>query len=229
MPAATDSTATTTAATELWNHGTLQDLVGNGEVFPVLNERLYFNHAGISPIAKPVGDAVRDFLHHFERHAFVGFDFPHPIERLRRTFASVIGASPDEIALLHNTGEAISQVAFGLDWQPGDRIVTTGAEYPANLYPWMAVRDRFGVELVQVPEEITTGGRAVVSHEALLAEIAKPGTKLLAVSHVQWGSGQRMDLERLGRACREHGVLFSVDAIQSVGVLPIDVEASHID
>ena len=205
------------------------DLIGNESVFPVLAERDYFNHAGISPTPRPTADAIREYADHFSRHSAVGYDFAGHVEGFRNAAASVINADADEVAITHHTSEGIGQVAFGLDWQPGDRVVTTAAEYPSNLYPWMAVAERFGVELVVVPEETDDAGQVRVRHDALLEACDHPRTKLLAVSHVQWGSGQRMDVARLGAFCRDKGILFSVDAIQSFGVMPVDVKAMHID
>ena len=207
----------------------LHPLVGDDRAFPVLAERDYFNHAGVSPMPRRVADAVRRFTGHFEQHAFVDYDIMGTLDGLRNVFAKTINADADEIAVTHHTSEAVSQVALGLAWEKGDRVVTTDAEYPANLYPWMAVAERFGVELVRVPEEIDDRGVARVRHDAILEACDHPRTKLLAVSHVQWGSGQRMDIVRLGDFCRQRGILFSVDAIQSFGVVPIDVRAAKVD
>ena len=208
---------------------TLGDLIGNDTVFPVLAERDYFNHAGISPAPRPTADAIRGYADHFQRHSGVGYDFAGTVEGFRSIAAHVIGADADEVAITHHTSEGVSQVALGLAWEPGDRVVTTGAEYPANLYPWMSVAARFGVELVVVPEETDDRGVVRVRHEAILEACDHPRTKLLAVSHVQWGSGQRMDAARLGAFCRERGILFSLDAIQSMGVAEVDVRAMHVD
>ena len=207
----------------------IDDLIGNADVFPVLAKRDYFNHAGASPMPRPVGDAVRAFLTQFEHDGFVGFDFFKPIATLKQTAASMINAGEDEVAIVTNTGEAISMVALGLNLKPGDRVVINEAEYPANVYPWQEACARVGAELVTVPETVTDDGGSIVREDDLIAACEDPNTKVLAVSHVQWGSGQRMDLEKLGSACRERGILFSVDVIQSMGVMPIDVEAAKID
>ena len=205
------------------------DLIGNERAFPVLANRDYFNHAGMSPPPRAVADVIRGWADQFSANAYLGYDFVAGVEGLRNVAARVIGADPAEVALTHNTSEGVSQVALGLTWEKGDRVVTTAAEYPANLYPWMAVAERFGVELVVVPEETDDRGVARVRHEAILAACDHPRTRLLAVSHVQWGSGQRMDVERLGAFCRGRGVLFSVDVIQSMGVVPVDVRGMHAD
>ena len=206
----------------------IDPLVGNADAFPVLARRDYFNHAGVSPMARVVADAVRSFVDHFERDSMVGYDFAGPRESLRNTAAAVIGADPDEIALSHNTGEGISHVALGLDFSPGDRIVLGESEYPANQYPWMEAARRTGAEVIKVPE-VVEDGRATLREQDLLDAASHPRSRVLAVSHVQWGTGQRMDLTTLGDFCRKNGVFFSVDAIQSLGVVPIDVRRDKID
>jgi selenocysteine lyase/cysteine desulfurase len=120
-------------------------------------------------------------------------------------------------------------VANGIDWRPGDRIVTTAVEYPANMYPWMDVSKRIGVELVSVPEISGEDGARRVELEEVLRAADHPKTRLVAISHVEYASGQRHDLAAIGRFCRERGILLSVDGIQSVGVLPLDVREMNID
>ncbi len=207
---------------------TLAELVGNEDAFPVLKNRDYFNHAGVSPMPRFVGDAVRDFLDHFQQHGFVGFDFNQTLQTTRQAAADAIGASDaSDIALVANTSEAISLVALGLDLKPGDEVVINAGEYPANVYPWQEACNRAGATLVVVPETEIDGH--VLVREQDLEAACNERTKLLAVSHVQWGTGQRTDLQRLGIFCRENDILFSVDAIQSCGVVPIDVEREHVD
>jgi selenocysteine lyase/cysteine desulfurase len=141
----------------------------------------------------------------------------------------MIGASREEIAFIKNTSEGIATVANGLEWRAGDRIVTTAVEYPANMYPWMDLERRLGVELVTVAErERGDGGRAVEMGEILEAA-GHPRTRLVALSHVEYASGQRHELAAIGEFCRRRGILFCVDAIQSMGVLPIDVGGMKID
>ena len=142
---------------------------------------------------------------------------------LRQRLAELVGAATkDDIALLKNTTEGISLVAFGLDWRPGDNIVLPLDEFPSNRLPWAAQRDR-GVELREVDI------RAADDAEAALLGAMDRDTRLLAVSSVQWSDGFRLDLERLGEACRRKKVLFFVDAIQQLGALPLDAEACRID
>ena len=123
---------------------------------------------------------------------------------------------------MENTSTALSLVAEGLDWQPGDNVVGAALEFPSNVYPWMGLASR-GVEYRRVEER---DGR--IDPDEILA-LLDSRTRMLALSWVQYASGFRSDLARLGRACRERGILFVVDVIQGLGALPLDVEADFVD
>jgi selenocysteine lyase/cysteine desulfurase len=140
-----------------------------------------------------------------------------------------VNAEIDETAIIRNTGDAISLIASGIDWKRGDRVVIPAVEYPSNVYPWMDACERHGVELVKVEERVDERGIARVEEAELIRACEHHRTKLLAVSHVQWASGQRMDVSRLGTFCRDKGILLAVDAIQSLGVVPLDVRAANVD
>src|SRR5262249_9203559 len=128
-----------------------------------------------------------------------------------------------EIAFVKNTTEGLGLVASGLEWQRGDQVVSCDLEYPSNVYPWWGLADR-GVETILLRSE---GGRLPI--ERVAEALRRPRVRLLALSSVEFGSGARHDLERLGRLCQERGVLFCVDAIQSLGCLPLAVEGCRID
>jgi selenocysteine lyase/cysteine desulfurase len=151
------------------------------------------------------------------------------IEELRRAAAGMIGAEKEEVAFIKNTSEGIATVAGGIEWRAGDRVVTTGVEYPSNMYPWMDLARRVGIELVTVAETANEDGSRAVALEALLKAAEHPKTRMVTLSHVEYASGQRHDLGAIGRFCRERGILFCVDAIQSMGVLPVDVKGMGID
>ncbi len=207
----------------------IDQLIGSREAFPILGRMDFFNHAGVSPLPKVSADAVRTYAHQAESTAYLGTSWYRDIEDLRKLSASLINAHADEIAFVKNTSEGIATVAGGLDWHRGDRIVTTAVEYPANIYPWMDIADRFGVELVMVPEETSADGRQRVPLDTILKEAAHPRTRLVALSHVEFASGQRHDLAAVGELCRRGRKLLCVDAIQSLGLLPVDVQAMKID
>lgn len=206
----------------------IESFIGNADEFPILRNWDFFNHAGVSPIPRRVADAMREFVTNFEERAYLESGVYRQIDALRQSAAGLINADPGEIAIIKNTSEGIATVANGIEWVKGDRIVTTAVEYPANMYPWMDISRRFGVELLTVPEESTGDGRSVPLQKILEA-CDHPRTKLLTLSHVEFASGQRHDLATLGRFCRDRGILFNVDGIQALGALPVDVRAMQID
>ena len=146
------------------------------------------------------------------------------LARMRARCAELVGAHADEIALAFNTSAGINLAARALPLQPGDVVVTSDREFPANMYPWMAVERSRGVRLQVVP---CAGLHP--DEEALLAALDAPRVKLLALSWISSMSGYRVDLARLGAACRERGIWFVVDAIQGVGNSPLDLREVHVD
>jgi len=134
----------------------------------------------------------------------------------------LINANSDEVTFTKNTSEGLSLVANGLSWQSGDNVVISNVEFPANVYPWQALRDR-GVQVRMALEE---DGRVPLER---LTELIDSRTRVVAISSVQYASGFRTDLATLGEYCQSKGVLLCVDAIQSLGVFPIDVQAMNID
>jgi cysteine desulfurase/selenocysteine lyase len=207
---------------------TLEHFIGNAQEFPILSHWDFFNHAAVAPLPAGAADAMRTYCRHAEEQAYVNAPWYKQLESLRRSAASLINASPEEIAFVKNTSEGLALVANGIDWKPGDRIVTATIEYPANIYPWMDLRNRLGVELVLVDEEEIDGTRQVPLQK-ILAAADHPKTRLLTLSHVEFGSGQRHDLAAIGQFCRERNILFCVDAIQTLGLLPVDVQSMRID
>jgi len=152
-------------------------------------------------------------------------DYPRwmQIEReLRSKLQRLVNAaSVDDIALVKNTSEGLSLLAYGLDWQPGDHIVSTNQEFPSNRIVWESLKEK-GVEL-----HLADLGND--DPEAAILALCDTNTRLLTVSSVQYASGLRLNLERLGAFCRDNGIVFCVDAIQSLGALCFDARACHAD
>lgn len=208
---------------------TLESYIGNADAFPILSHWTFFNHAGVAPCPRVGAEAMQRFSKELLETVYLGTRWYADVEALRRSAARLMNAEAEEICFVKNTSEGICTVASGIDWRPGDRIVTTNVEYPANIYPWMEAARRHGCELVMVPEQIDAQGRRAVPLDAILREIEHPKTRLVTLSHVEFASGQRHDLATIGRACRDRGKLFCVDGIQSLGILPVDVKAMCID
>jgi len=192
-------------------------------LFPVTQRYIYLNHSGVSPMSTRVQKAMEEEIGDILNLATGALPkWYGRCEEFRRRFAGYIGAEAEEIAFTLNTSEGINIVADGLEWEPGDNVLLPDTEYPANVYPWMHLAGR-GVEVRLVPD--VEGAYPPEQFERYLDE----RTRLVAVSFVQFASGYRLDLARLGALCRRRDVLLLVDAIQGLGVLPLDVKAMQID
>ncbi len=191
-------------------------------LFPVTERYAYLNHAAVSPLNRRTADAMRRWVADWEAHGTRAYPPPETLQAYRERAATLLNARPDEIAFTRNTTEGLLLVARGLDWRPGDNIVTVETEFTANVYPWKNAEPE-GVTIRRVPAR---GGRIAVDD---VLEAVDHRTRVVAISFVEFYTGYRNDLVRLGAACRQRGVRFCVDAIQGAGVLPIDVEAMQID
>ena len=192
--------------------------------FPILDKWNFLNHAAVAPISARAATALEKYTREAARDAYLTGNWYAQADDARARAARLMNAHADEIAFVKNTSEGLAFVANGLEWKSGERIVSTAVEYPANVYPWMDLRQRFGVEHVMLPER---HGR--IELDELLAAAALPNTRMVALSHVEYASGFRNDIATIGKFCRERGILFCVDAIQSLGVLSVDVRAMNID
>jgi len=192
--------------------------------FPLSEELIYLNHAAVAPWPKRTSEAVIAFAEQNTRYgSHFYLDWMAKETELRTQFQILINApSADDIALVKNTSEALSFVAYGLTWQAGDNIVSSNEEFPSNRLPWQSLANQ-GVEFRQA--DLSS---ANTLEEALFALVDKH-TRLLTISSIQFASGLRMDLVKIGEFCRQRGILFCVDAIQSLGAVQFDVLACHAD
>ncbi len=191
--------------------------------FPVAEKYVYLDHAGVAPMSLRVKTAVELFL----KESTEGGAFHYPkwaqqVVLIRRACARLINADADEIAFVKSTSHGLSLVANGLNWKTGDTILVSEKEFPSNLYPWLNLKAR-GVEVRFIPSR---GNRILIED---IEKLIDAKTRLLAISSVQFVNGFRIDLKQLGALCRARNVLFCVDAIQSLGLLPMDVKESCID
>lgn len=185
---------------------------------------IYFNHAAVAPWPQRTRNRVIRFA---EENARVGSEnYLHWREvetRLRRDLARLINApAAEEIALLKNTSEALSIVAYGLPWQTGDNVVISDQEFPSNRIVWESLSE-LGVSVRRV------NLASANTPEQALMQACDPRTRLLSVSWVQYAGGLRLHLEPLGEFCRNRDILFCIDAIQGIGALNLDVQACQAD
>lgn len=193
-------------------------------LFPVTHSFKYLNHAAVSPPPTPTIAAVESQLHDVSANGSLNYRaWVATKDRARQLLATMLGARPEQVAFLRNTSDGLSSVANGLRWQSGDNLVTFSKEFPSNVYPWLRLRETQGVE-VRVCEE--RDGRIDLNE---MINLIDTHTRVVAISHVQYSSGFRADLELLARAARRHDALLVVDVIQSLGVIPINVESELID
>lgn len=194
-------------------------------LFPVTERAIYLNHAAVSAPPASTIHAIQAQLADVSENGSINFRKWLAVkESARQLVAGMLGAArPDQVAFMRNTSDGLSTVANGIDWRPGDNLVTFRHEFPSNLYPWLRLRDARGVE-VRVSEE--RDGRVDIDE---LIRLIDARTRIVAISQVQYASGFRADLERIGRVARYHDALFVVDVIQALGVVPIDVEAELVD
>ncbi len=191
--------------------------------FPVARRWAFFDHAAVAPLPRRSGDALRAWTARQEEDGVVAWpDNDRRVEEIRDRVAKLIQAHRDEIAFVNSTTHGISLIAEGFPWHEGDTIVTAADEYPSNLFPWMNLAGR-GVAVRQVP---TRDGRIGIDD---LAAAIDESTRLLAISHVEFATGFRNDLDALGELCRARGIAFFVDAIQGLGPHRIDVSRTPID
>jgi selenocysteine lyase/cysteine desulfurase len=190
---------------------------------PIALRVAYFDHAAVAPLPGVTRDSIRVWLDHATEEGDAAW--PRWLRRLaavRQTAARLIQADPAEIAFVPNTTSGIGLVAEGLPWQSGDNAVTLANEFPSNQYPWMNLASR-GVELRRVPVE---GG--VVDLDRLEAACDER-TRLVSLSWVGYATGWRIEPAEVAAVCRRRGCLFFLDAIQGLGVFPLDVRTAGVD
>src|SRR5262249_25917157 len=193
-------------------------------LFPVTGKYVYMNHSAVCPLSTRVQTAMTRLVADVTGHGSVHYDeWCSEYELARGSAASLVNAQAHEIAFMRNTSDALSAVANGIDWREGDNVVTCNVEFPSNVYPWMRISEEGGIRLKFAEER---DGR--VDPDELLS-LVDGRTRVVTLSWVQFGSGFRSDLARIGRHCRERGIIFVVDAIQALGGLKLDVERDYVD
>ncbi len=190
---------------------------------PISQQWAYFDHAAVAPLPEPARQAIETWSHEAAYQGdTVWTRWDQRIGVLRERFAKLIGAARQEIALVPNTTTGIHIIAEGFPWEPGDRVIFPADEFPSNAYPWMNLRSR------GVVADAISRPAAGWSVDSLLGACDRR-TRLIAVSWIGYASGWRIDIASLVAAAHERGILVFLDAIQGLGVFPIDVSQVTVD
>ena len=193
-------------------------------LFPITQRAIYLNHAAVSPLPTSTVAAIDAQLKDVQDNGSLNYASWLAVKNsARRLLADLLGARPEQVAFMRNTSDGLSTVANGLQWQRGDNVVTFRREFPANVYPWLRLQRAFGVEVRMCNER---EGRVDLDE---LQNLVNNRTRVITISHIQYASGFRSNLEKLGQLARKHDALLVVDVIQSLGVVPVNVEDELID
>ncbi len=196
--------------------------------FPSRRHGIHFNHAAVAPLPQRAIGAMAEYARVLSQDGSLAFrDSQKQVEAFRRLAARLIGASQDaggasSISIVPNTTAGLSMMAQGLPWQPGNEIITTSSEFPANLTPWLSL-ERLGVTVRRIQ---TRDGAFSVED---VIQLTTPRTRLVAVSLVSFHTGFLAPAQEIGAFCKSRGIFFGLDAIQAAGVIPIDVTSSNVD
>jgi selenocysteine lyase/cysteine desulfurase len=190
---------------------------------PASDRLAYFDHAAVAPISAPARSAISQWAQQAaEMGDTVWPDWERRVNEVRRTAAELIGAASTEVALVPNTTAGINLVAEGYPWREGDNVVTLANEFPSNLYPWMNLAER-GVQA----RTVTPDADGVDLDR--VEEACDDRTRIISISWVGFSSGWRIDVQQLVERAHRRGILVFLDAIQGLGVFPIDVDALELD
>jgi len=191
-------------------------------LIPITQHYIHMNHAGVSPMSERGRAAIEQLVEGILKRPYRDHQSQDEADRVRELVGRLINAPADSITLTRSTAHGLSLLANGLDWNAGENVVGADGEYPANVYPWMALEAR-GVEFRRVkPVE----GR--ITPDAVVA-LCDARTRVVALSHVEFWNGFRNDVAAIGAECRRRGIVFAVDVMQSAGALRVDVERMSID
>lgn len=200
------------------------DIQSVRNLFPYLNNGIiYFNHASSGPVSSLVKKRLIEVLNEKSENNLDDYrKFLKVHEETKNILAELINCNSDRIAFIDNTTNGLNIIAQSIQWKKGDRILLNDIEFPANVYPFLNLK-RFGVEV-----DFVKSKNGFVTAEQVINSV-KPETKLVSISFVQFLSGYKADLEKIGAFCRENDIVFCVDGIQGIGAVNIDVKKYKID
>lgn len=200
------------------------DFLQMRDEFPITNQWIFLDNAGAVPLPRFVTETMRQFIDTYYCRGITDH-WPlleETVRACRELFARLVGAGPEEIALVSSTSEGLNIVANLLPFARGDNVVISDLEFPSNRFPWLNL-ERKGVKVVTAP---LLGSASPIDS---LAKCINRRTRLVAVSHVSFANGLKLDLREVSGLAHSHGAYLAVDAVQSAGVVPFDVHAAEVD
>jgi cysteine desulfurase/selenocysteine lyase len=194
--------------------------------FPTARTVTYLNSASISLMPKPAIDSMVEFQRKVASGGTIGFDEAaetQALEDARNEATALLGARREEIAILSSATVGICSFAWSLGLKRGANVVSTDADFPSVVHPWMRLREERGIEV-----RLAKNRDGVVDEDEL-EKLVDDRTAVISISHVEFGTGQRFDLRWLSELAHSHGAFLIVDATQSAGLMPIDVHRDEVD
>ena len=202
----------------------IDDIIKARNLFPYLKKNfIYFNHASTGPISLRVKESLNELLYLNSEGKIDDYkELLNKADESKELLGKLLNTTADRIAFTSNTSQGLNILAQGIRWKKGDRIILGDVEFPANIYPFLNLIDE-GVEI-----DFVKSKNGIITAEDMIHAIT-PRTKLISISYVQFLSGYRIDLELLGKMCKEKKIILSVDAIQGLGALTLDIKKCNID
>jgi len=192
-------------------------------LFPITEECLFLDHARVAPLSTRVEEAIVRFASEATRQVRLRYPYWNErAEEVRAACARLVGALPDQVAFVKNTSEALSFVAEGLTWQAGDVVLSADREFPSNVYPWQ------GLARLGVATRLLEPGPTGVTVDDV-ARAIDDNVRVVALSAVAYGAGERIDLAGIAEICRRRDLLFIVDGIQAIGAVSVDMARDGMD
>lgn len=201
---------------------TLAEVLGDEQLrqreFPVTRDKIFLAHGGDCPLPRRVAESIRQYATEACTGDQEKFVYPAILSNGRKLAGQVLSCQPEEVAFVGPTSLALSFIASGLKFNRGDNILIYFEDYPANVYPWMALADQ-GVEV----RLMNTRGLGLIRPKDVIGQVDER-TRLVALASCHFVSGYRLDVQGIGSFLQQRGILFSLDAIQTAGAFPMDLQ-----
>jgi cysteine desulfurase/selenocysteine lyase len=194
----------------------MQDSRFRKQEFPITASKVFLAHAAMSPFPRRVADAITTYVQKVSTEGQWEYIYSQIETETRKYAANLLGANVDEIAFVSSTSIGLSTIASGIPWKDGDNIIIADGDFPSNIYPWLNLQ-RFGIQAKFIPRN-----KDGIINLKDVVELIDEKTRLVSLSTVNYITGFKIDVSTIGKYLHQKGILFCLDAIQSVGCFPLD-------